>query len=138
MRRAQLENVTIYAVGISSTKADLQRQPKPYKGRAPDTARVLWLATSAGNGADADDGNSRGKARRRFTGAGDLGGDAREGSDYSHQLEIATTATGGMHISTWKNQTIEKAIDEMGGELHSQYTLTYTPSGEASDGYHEI
>jgi hypothetical protein len=26
----------------------------------------------------------------------------------------------------------------MGGELHAQYTLTYTPSGEATDGYHEI
>ena len=56
----------------------------------------------------------------------------------SHQLEIAAAATGGMHISTWKDRSIEKVIDEMGGELHSQYTITYTPSGETTDGYHEI
>jgi len=56
----------------------------------------------------------------------------------AHQLEIAAAATGGLHVSTWKDETIEKVIDEMGGELHSQYTLTYTPSGEVTDGYHEI
>jgi len=43
-----------------------------------------------------------------------------------------------MHVSAWKDRTIEKVIDEMGGELHSQYTITYTPSGKAADGYHEI
>jgi len=32
---------------------------------------------------------------------------------------------------TWprgKTVSIENAIDEIGGELHSQYSLTYTPS----------
>jgi len=56
----------------------------------------------------------------------------------SHALEIATTATGGMHYATWKDRAIEKAIDEIGGELHSQYTLTYAPTGTSGEGYHEI
>jgi VWFA-related protein len=54
------------------------------------------------------------------------------------QLEIAAAATGGMHASTWKDKTIEKVIDEMGGELHAQYTLSYTPSDTSVSGYHEI
>ena len=56
----------------------------------------------------------------------------------AHQLEIAAAATGGLHASAWKDRTIERVIDEMGGELHAQYTLTYTPSGENTDGYHQI
>ena len=56
----------------------------------------------------------------------------------AHQLEIAAAATGGLHVSTWKDRTLEREIDEIGGELHAQYTLTYTPGGENSGGYHEI
>jgi hypothetical protein len=29
-------------------------------------------------------------------------------------------------------------IDEIGGELHSQYTLSYAPTGTEAEGYHEI
>ena len=55
-----------------------------------------------------------------------------------HALEVAAAATGGAHLPTFKDRSIEKAIDEIGGELHSQYTLSYTPSGTGADGYHEI
>jgi hypothetical protein len=51
---------------------------------------------------------------------------------------LATTATGGEHISTFKNHTIENAVDEIGGELHSQYSLSYIPTGTSQTGYHEI
>jgi VWFA-related protein len=136
LRRAQLANITIYAVGISGAKADLQRKPEykrppsatpegtfgmpppPGTVQTPTTeqqaegvnlmALVVWAVTHA---------------KDRVT---------------ARQLEIAAAATGGEHLSAWKNRTIEKVIDEMGGELHSQYTLTYTPSGDVADGYHEI
>ena len=55
-----------------------------------------------------------------------------------HALEVAATATGGVHLATFKDRSIEKAIDEIGGELHSQYNISYTPSGSDSAGYHEI
>jgi len=53
-------------------------------------------------------------------------------------LQLAAVATGGEDISTFKNQSIENAIDEIGGELHSQYSLSYTPRGTSDAGYHEI
>jgi hypothetical protein len=57
----------------------------------------------------------------------------------AHALEVATTATGGAHFSTFKDRTIEKALDEIGGELHTQYTLGYSPTDTATEvGYHEI
>jgi VWFA-related protein len=53
-------------------------------------------------------------------------------------LEVAAAATGGASLSTFKDRSIEKAIDEIGGELHSQYTLSYTPTDANATGYHEI
>ena len=37
-----------------------------------------------------------------------------------------------------KKVAIEKAFDEIGGELHTQYTLGYSPVGASEAGYHEI
>src|SRR5260370_21575678 len=53
-------------------------------------------------------------------------------------LEVATAATGGLYRSTVKDASIEKAIDDIGGELHAQYTLSYRPTGTYPSGYHEI
>jgi len=51
---------------------------------------------------------------------------------------VATAATGGLYQSTVKDASIEKAIDEVGGELHAQYTLSYRASAVNTTGYHEI
>jgi VWFA-related protein len=138
LRRAQLANVTIYAVGISSTKADLKRQPKP-SGPAPVAPDGTYTAPAppgtvqtptTGDTSQPQGGSLLALAVWAVMHAKD--------QVTSHQLEIAAEATGGMHVSTWKDRSIETVIDEMGGELHSQYTLTYTPSGTTTDGYHEI
>jgi hypothetical protein len=41
-------------------------------------------------------------------------------------------------ISTFRDRSIEKAIDEIGGELHAQYNLSYSPTDGSSPGYHNI
>jgi VWFA-related protein len=138
LRRAQLANVTIYAVGISSTKADLKRKPAE-TGPAPVAPEGTYpvppppgtvQTPTTGDTSQPQGGNLLALAIWAVQHAKD--------QVTSHQLEIAAAATGGTHVSTWKDRTIEKVIDEMGGELHSQYTLTYTPSGDVTDGYHEI
>ena len=53
-------------------------------------------------------------------------------------MDVAAAATGGMNLSTYKDRSIENAIDEIGGELHSQYSISYTPTGGNDLGYHEI
>ena len=61
-----------------------------------------------------------------------------------HSLELGATATGGSYYSTFKGQSIESAIDEIGGELHSQYVISYTPQSHSAHpdgadfGYHKI
>jgi hypothetical protein len=51
---------------------------------------------------------------------------------------VATTATGGEHLSTFKDRSIEKAMDQIGGELHAQYSISFSPAGTDPTGYHEI
>ncbi len=136
LRKAQLANVTIYAVGISSTKADLRRQPKP-TGPSPVTEPGTSGMPPPPGTVETPTTDTQGQGGSLLALAIWAVIHAKD-QVTSHQLEIAAAATGGMHVSTWKDRTIEKEIDEIGGELHSQYTLTYTPSGEVGDGYHEI
>jgi len=136
LRQAQLSNVTIYSVGLSTTMAELKAPPKNTTpqvtppgtfGRAPFPGSVQ---TPGSEGA--------------LYGSGDLMAVAVWAVQHiknkitDHALELAAAATGGEHIATFKNHSIENAIDEIGGELHSQYSLSYTPSGTGDTGYHEI
>jgi len=137
LRRAQLGNVTIYTVGLSTTRADLQRKPdyKPLPSATPDGTFGMPPAPGTVQTPTTDMQSREGV---------DLLGLAvwavQHAKDQvtSHELENAAVATGGTHVSTWKDRTIEKVIDEIGGELHSQYSLTYMPSGTEATGYHEI
>jgi VWFA-related protein len=134
LRQAQLANVTIYSVGLSTTRAELQAKPKPAQrpslpvGSMPAPPGTVQTPTSEEN---------------RY-GNIDLMAAAVWAVQHihdqvkDHPLEIAATATGGAHLPTFKDRTIEKAIDEIGGELHSQYAISYAPSESKVSGYHEI
>src|SRR6201993_1097424 len=138
LRRAQLANITIYAVGISTTKADLKRKPE-YTGPSPVTPEGTYgIPSPPGTVETPTTGDTSQPQGGSLLSLAVWAVSHAKDQVTSHQLEIAAAATGGLHVSTWKNRTIEKVIDEIGGELHSQYTLTYTPSGEKTDGYHEI
>jgi Ca-activated chloride channel homolog len=115
LREAQLSNTTIYAIGVSSIAADLRYGPKrhryissPPNGGADLGALGLWLVELGTNEA------------------------------HNHALEVSAAATGGTHYRTLKDKTIQNALDNIGGELHTQYNLSYQPSGDAQPGFHEI
>ena len=133
LHRAQLSNVTIYSIGLSTTLAELKSQPKdlrpqvvpqgimPQPGppgvmQTPNTEDLKWgygnvlkLLEWAGK-----------NLKNEFTG---------------HALETLTAGTGGQHIATSNRKLMESAISEIGGELHLQYSLTYETSDNAP-GFH--
>jgi len=141
LRRAQLANITIYAVGISGAKADLKRKPEdklPPKatpdgtfGEPPPPGTVQTPTTEA---QAAEAGSPLAAVQALAVWA------VMHAKDKvtAHQLEIAAAATGGEHVKAWKDRSLENLLDEIGGELHSQYTLTYAPTGTDAEGYHEI
>ena len=137
LRRAQVANVTIYSVGLSTTRAEFQEKgqqhgpipitPPGTFGRPPMPGTPQTPTTEAQRDGNID-----------LMAAAVWAVQHVENQVRDHALEVAATATGGTHLATFKDRSIEKAIDEIGGELHSQYTLSYTPSGSNESGYHEI
>jgi len=138
LRQAQLNNVTIYTIGLSTTAAKFRNPPKQYAppqigppGTFPVPLRPGTPETPEAEAA-AQNGNIDLKALAIWA--------VMHASNVvkNHALEVAAQATGGMHIRTMKDRTIEKAMDEIGGELHAQYTLSYHPPGDEPSGFHEI
>ena len=137
LRKAQLANVTIYTVGLSTTRGQLHGKPRDTKPQPitppgissvpppPGTMQTPTTEENRNSGAD-------------LLALAVWAVQHIEGAVKDRPLEVATTATGGAYLSTYKDRSIEKAIDEIGGELHAQYTVSYVPTGGNDFGYHEI
>lgn len=136
LRQAQLANVTIYSVGLSTTRAELQskKQDEPPQITPPGINRLPpqpgTIQTPTTESVRYGNINLLNLAVWAVQHA--------ESSIKDHPLEIAAAATGGAHLPAYRDRSIENAIDEIGGELHTQYALSYAPTNGDSTGYHEI
>jgi VWFA-related protein len=137
LREAQLSNIVIYTIGLSTTAAEL---------RSPPTQSGSGQATPPG---------TFGRPPMPGTAQTPTSEDQRSGNIdllalsvwavqhakavvITRPLEVATVATGGMYQSTFRDKSIENAVDAIGGELNAQYTLSYHPAGSGSAGFHQI
>jgi VWFA-related protein len=136
LRQAQLANVTIYSVGLSTTRAELQAKPKDTRPQITPPGTFPLPPQPGVPQTPTSEENRYGNIDLMALAVWAVQHIHDQVKD--HALELAATATGGAHLSTFKDRSIEKAIDEIGGELHSQYTISYTPMGSDAAGYHEI
>ncbi|PYT51268.1 MAG: hypothetical protein DMG44_03105 [Acidobacteria bacterium] len=136
LRNAQLANVTIYSVGLSTTRAELQAKPKDTRPQLTPPGTFPLPPQPGTPQTPTSEANRYGNIDILAAAVWAVQHVHNQIKD--HALEVAAAATGGAHLSTFKDRSIEKAIDEIGGELHSQYTISYTPTGADSPGYHEI
>jgi VWFA-related protein len=136
LRQAQLANVTIYSVGLSTTRAELQAPPKDTRPKITPPGTFPLPPQPGTPQTPTSEENRYGNID--YLALAIWAVQHAENKIKDHALEVAATATGGAHLATFKDRSIEKAIDEIGGELHSQYTISYTPTGSDAAGYHEI
>jgi VWFA-related protein len=136
LRQAQLANVTIYSVGLSTTRAELQAKPKDTRPQLTPPGTFPLPPQPGTPQTPTSEENRYGNIDLMALAVWAVQHVHNQIKD--HALEVAATATGGAHLATFKDRSIEKAIDEIGGELHSQYTISYTPTGTDASGYHEI
>jgi len=137
LRQAQLSNVTIYGAGLSTTSAKLRSPPQSTGAPAATPPGIMGRPGAPGSvqtpGTETlQRGNINVIALARIL--------VERGSSVvaENSLEVAAAATGGMHQGGFKDSTLEHAISEIGGELHSQYLVSYRPAGVVTGGYHEI
>jgi len=127
MRDAQLANVIIYAVGPSSSAADLRYGKDEQPGqRPPPTINLPKLPPIA---AGLDSSYAAVAIWLLTRGTNEIS---------NHQLEVAAASTGGVHYRALHEESIRKALDRIGGELHAQYVLGYAPNPDAYAGFNEI
>src|SRR5690242_18421412 len=136
LRQAQLANVTIYSVGLSTTRAELQAKPKDTRPQITPPGTFPLPPQPGVPQTPTSEENRYGNIDLMAAAVWIVQHIHDQVKD--HALEVAATATGGAHLSTFKDRSIEKAIDEIGGELHSQYNISYAPAGADTPGYHEI
>ncbi len=138
LRNAQLANIVIYSVGLSTTAAELRKDPKDARGpvqisppgtfgRPPIPGTPQTPTTEQQRSGYID---YMALLKYIIEHASNAVG--------KNELVLATTATGGLHIPTFKDLSIEKAVSEIGGELHAQYSLSYFPTSVSLTGHHEI
>ena len=53
-------------------------------------------------------------------------------------LEVYTTYSGGRRYAYKTQRELDRAVSDLGEELHSQYLLTYIPNNQEEAGYHNI
>jgi VWFA-related protein len=139
LRRAQLENITIFSVGLSTTRAELQAKPR---GNAPvpiTPPGTYGMPGPPGTVPTPGAGNNSGLD---LIALAQVLVEHTKSAATQRSLEVGAAATGGGYYSTYKGRSIENAIDEIGGELHSQYMISYVPKSRydqpADFGYHQI
>jgi VWFA-related protein len=136
LRRAQLANVTIYCVGLSTTRSELQAKHPPETQSPITPPGISGRPPFPGTPSTPD--NDAEMAGVDITALAAWAIQHAENVVKGQALEAAAAATGGVKISTFRDRSIEKAIDKIGGELHSQYNLSYSPTGNTASGYHDI
>jgi VWFA-related protein len=137
LREAQLSNIVIYSVGLSTTAAALRSPPAqsgPIQATPPGTFGRPPIPGTA----------QTPTSEQQRDGNIDLLALAVWAVQHAtavvkdRPLEVATVATGGMYQSTFRDRSIENAVDAIGGELNAQYTLSYRPIGADAAGFHQI
>ena len=140
LRQAQLCNITIFTIGLSSIRGELhsnQREHAPVAVAPPGISTIpgppgtVNVPPAGGPGGDGIDLIALAQVIVQQAKSGET----------KRALEVAAVATGGGYYSTFKGGSMESALDEIGGELHSQYMVSYSPprSAEGDDfGYHKI
>lgn len=138
LRKAQLANVTIYSVGLSTTRSELKGKPRDNQPAPIAPPGIMTLPAPPGTVQTPAGQDIASASGVDLLGLAIWAVQHADNKVKDHAMEVACVATGGMHLSTYKDRTIEKVIDEIGGELHSQYSISYAPSDSDAIGYHEI
>jgi len=136
IQRAQLYNIAVYSVGIPTTLAELKAPGKDVRhritpeGTFPQPGMPGTVQIQPAEDIRYGHGNLMNfnlwalkNIKDQITG---------------HALQKAAAGTGGRHIATFGPKSMEKAVDDIAAELHSQYSLTYEPKGTKETGYHKI
>jgi VWFA-related protein len=137
LRDAQLANIVIYSVGLSPTAAGLRAEPTQ-SGPSPATPPGTFGGPTFPGTAQTPTSQAQYGGNIDLMGLAEWAVRNATAVVKDRPLEVAATATGGSYQPAFREGKFETAIDAIGGELNSQYMLSYRPAGSDNPGYHQI
>jgi len=134
LTEVEFANVAIYSIDISSVMAGLTQTPiPPPPPSIPSTAQHI-PAGGAQTPTTIDQNYYNGNYIPVFV---DIF-KAVKGIFVDDTLDVFTRFTGGKEYSFIKEKGLERAVEGISQELHSQYLLSYRPDNQNEGGFHEI
>src|SRR5689334_301142 len=134
LTEAEFANVAIYSLDISSVMAGLTGTPvPPPPPPIPATAQHI-PAGGALTPTTIDQNYLNGNYIPVFV---DIF-KAVKSIFVDDTLDVFTRFTGGKEYSFISEKSLERAIEGISQELHSQYLLSYSPNNQSEGGFHEI
>jgi VWFA-related protein len=139
LREAQLANITIYSIGLSTTVADVRGKDRE-NNQSPITPPGTFSTPPLPGSIQTPSTDAQRTGTSTMDPTTLAAWVVQHASDVVRErpLEVASAATGGLYQSTLRDSSITSAIDEISAEVHAQYTLTYRPTNTGTGDYHAI
>jgi VWFA-related protein len=131
---AEFANVSIYSLNVSTAAAQVTSQPKPQRPPAVPTTAIHVPAGAALTPTTIDQNYYLGNWVPLFV---DIF-QSVENVFTDNTLEAFTRFTGGEGFAFHNERSLDKAIQDLNDDLHSQYLLTYAPNNLHDGGFHQI
>jgi VWFA-related protein len=132
---AEFANIVIYSIDISHLVASVTAPPSPnhsvLDNRPPGAVHLpAGVVETPTIQSQQNVGNWAPVLKDIFL--------AAKGLIVANPLEVFTKYTGGRQFPFKTQKELERAVSNLGEELHSQYLLTYIPTNQDEAGYHNI
>jgi VWFA-related protein len=134
LEEAEFANVSIFSIDISSLMATVTGTPIPPRPPAIPTTAEHIPAGGALTPTTIDQNYYNGNFIPLFV-------DIFKGAKslfVDDTLDVFTRFTGGREYSFVSEKSLEKAVQGIAREMHSQYLLSYTPNNQTAGGFHDI
>jgi VWFA-related protein len=137
LRDAQLANITIYSIGLSSIMAKLRAPASQYSPPAFGPPGTFAHPGYPGSPQTPSTMEQQGGNMNLLALVETL---VKMGVNLvsPEAMAAASAATGGDHIRAFHDHSIEEALYRVGTELHAEYTLAYQAPQHGPWTYHEI
>jgi len=134
----QLSNITVYVIPMSRLEAKLTAPPPdPVPDNLPPAMYPLPPVAAATPNTVMQTYGTGGDSAQFVPLLMEIYKDAKA-IFKAPPAQLFAKATGGSEFTFYGRRALEQVVERIGAELHSDYTISYSPNNKAEGGFHNI